>query len=272
MKKKLGIILIFFVTIACVYSGFKTRERNGIVVTKIATNSENGLSYMLETNQNNIIMIDGGSTEDSYELEKLLIQKGGIVDRWFITVAHSENFGAMKKIIENGNIEIRNIYISFNEASWYEKNEIERYAETTEFLDLIYSEENIKKVYDVPLRYEMLIDNLYITVLNTKNPEIKGEYAGLNQSMVIKVNNTYKSMIFMGNIAFEAAEKFKDNNLDEINCDAVQISNNRVSDDIYKMMTPEYIFAPEKSNIKNILQIEDKNYISSNENMTIKIW
>ena len=89
-------------------------------------------------------------------------------------------------------------------------------------------------------------------------------------------------MIFMGNLAQEGGQKFRDNNLDEINCDAVQVSNNgvqKVDDEVYQKMTPQYVFIP-KSNQENqtyqnhleqFLKPE-ATYISSNGDTTVKIW
>ncbi len=282
MKKKIGMILLIIVTISCIYLGVRTREKNGIMVTQIQTTSPIGLSYMLKSCENKIVMIDGGNAEDSKHLEEILQENGGVVESWFITRANPQNFGAMKQILENGKIQIQQIFISFNEASWYARLEQEIYPEIAEFLDLIYSENIIKKVYDVPLRHEVLVDNLHIRVLNVKNPEWNDGYATYNQSMVLKVSNTYKSMIFMGNLAQEGGQKFRDNNLDEINCDAVQVSNNgvqKVDDEVYQKMTPQYVFIP-KSNQENqtyqnhleqFLKPE-ATYISSNGDTTVKIW
>lgn len=288
MKKKISILLIIVVTIACIYLGIQTREKNGMVITQIQTQEPEALSYMLQTSKNNIIMIDGGSQQDSQILEKILQDKGGNVEAWFITRAHPESFGAMKSILENGKIQVNHIYISFNDASWYSENEPEKYSEIAEFLDFIYREDNIKKVYNVPLRYELLVDNLYFTILNVANPTLTGEFASWNQSMIVKVTNTYKSMIFMGNIAQEGAKHFQDNNLDEIACDAVQIPNNGVSIDqeIYQKMKPTYIFMPIPKNrnntviekakslenyFKNDLKIKES-YVTSEEDVTVKIW
>lgn len=266
MRKKVTILLILVVTVGCIYLGFRTREKNGIVVTQIQTSQPNSLNYLLETSENKLIMLDGGSNEDSEALEQKLLAKGGIVESWFITMASPENFGAMKSILENGKVQINRIYVSFNEASWYGENEPEKYPEIAEFLDLIYSEKNITKVFNVPLRHEILIDNLYFTILNVANPSIKGTF---NQTMAIKVNNTYKSMIFMGNIAKEAAEKLKDNNLDEIACDAVQVSNQPIQPEIYEKMAPTYVFVP---NAKTIDEENLKIKETYTGEVTVKIW
>ena len=181
MKKKISILLIIVVTIACIYLGIRTREKNGIVVTQIQTENPEALSYMLQTNGNNIIMIDGGNQYDSEHLENVLQGKGGSVEAWFITRADPECFGAMKRILENEKVQVNHIYISFNEASWYSENEPEKYPEIAEFLDFIYDEDNIQKVYNVPLRYELLVDHLYVTVLNVANPALTDEFATYNQ-------------------------------------------------------------------------------------------
>ncbi len=286
MKKKISIGLIIIVTIACIFSGIQTRKQNGFQVTQIQTNLPESLSYLIETTNHTNLMIDGGAYEDSEMLEEILIQKGGIVDSWFITIAHSQNFGALQKIIENGKVQINHIYISFNSREWYQTYEPDRYPEIAQFLDLMYSQSMLGKVQEIPNRFVTLIDNLYVTALNVKNPEMNQTYAGFNQSMVIKVNNTYKSMIFMGNIAQTAAEQFRENNMDEIDCDAVQISNNEqqnISDEIYQKMTPDYLFmsAPkngEQEEAKKYLEkVKQKvkakqTYLSSNEPVTIKIW
>lgn len=286
MKKKLGIIGIVLITILCVFLGIHTRKKNGILVTQIQTNSEESLSYMIETSKQKIIMIDGGSYEDGEHLEEILQSKGGVVEQWFLSVAHPHNFGALQRILEEGEIEIKNIYISFNTIDWYEKHEFEQYSEIVEFFDALETEKMASVVKKVSEGFEILVDNLYISVLKGGNPELEDEQAQWNQSMVLKVNNTYKSMIFMGNIANEGAEKFKDNNLDEIDCDAVQISNNnrqKVKDEIYQKMTPQYVFMPVDSNekrnaanayieqLKQILNFEES-YLSCDGDVTVKIW
>lgn len=283
MKRNIQIAFLILVTIACIVLGIYTRNQSAILVTQIVTNSEETLSYLLETKEKNVIMIDGGSYEESEHLEQILMEKGGIVECWFITTLHLQNFGALEKIIQNGKIEIQNIYLTSNPKEWYETHEPERYAQINEFLNLL-SEKSLP-VTQVPNRHEILVDNLYITVLNIVNPELTGDYAGFNQSMVIKINNTYKSMIFMGNIADEAAEKFKDNNLDEIDCDAVQISNNGVQfvkDEIYQKMTPQYLFMPIPKNsnqeasmkyIQNLQKLlkSEEIYLSNHGDITVKI-
>ena len=284
MKKKLGILSIIFITILCIYLGIQTRKNSAIKVTQIQTNTAETLSYMLETEKNNIIMIDGGNFDDAEHLEQVLLDKGGNVNSWYITLAHIQNFGALQKILENGKVKVENIYISFDSQEWYEEYENARCPATLEFLNVV--NEKKQPITGIPPKFEIKIDNLYITALNIANPELNKENAGFNQSMVIKVNNTYKSMIFMGDSAREKGEFFRDNNLDEVDCDIVQVSNNGteyVREKIYQEMTPQYLLmsVPKETDsekamqyierLKNLVRAE-QTYLSCNGDTTVEIW
>ncbi len=285
MKKKISILFLVVVTIGCLWLGIQTRKQNGIFVTQIQTQSAESLSYLVETKNHQLIMLDGGMEEDAEHLEQILLSKGGVVEAWFITLAHSQNFGALQKIVKNDKIQVNHIYISFNSSEWYQKHEPERYAETEKILDFIHSEAVLGKVQEIPNRFEVLIDHVYVTALQIKNPELTN-YAAFNQSMIIKMNTTYKSLIFMGNLAKEGAQKFKLHNLDEIHCDALQISNNQqqaIDDEIYQKMTPQTLFMPvpeqtdktkakqEIERLKQKLKAKEA-YLSSEGDKTVKIW
>ena len=284
MKKKVGIIIVIIFSIFCICMGIKTRKENAINVTQIQTQNSESLSYMLKTKKNNIVMIDGGGYEDSAHLEEVLIENGGVVAHWYITLAHSNNFGALQKIIENGKVKVENIYISFNSIEWYEQYEFDRVTPIAEFFSVLNEK---KQVYaEVPENFEIHFDNLYVSVLNMKNAEFNGEYAGFNTYMIIKVDNMYKSIIFMGDVANQAGEYFKNNNLDEIDCEAVQVSNNGmqyVDNEIYKKMKPKYLLMPipatskiDKAreyvnNLKSILNAKEL-YLSCDGDNNLIIW
>lgn len=284
MKRKIGIVAIIIFTILCVYLGIKTRKLNAINVTQIQTKDQEALSYMLKTKNNYIVMIDGGNYEDSEHLEEVLMQNGGVVSHWYITLAHNQNFGALQKIIEKGNVQVDNVYISFNEMDWYQKYESDRVLPILEFLSVM--DEHNQNYAEIPANYEIQFDDWYISILNWKNPEFNQEYAGFNQSMIIKVNNMYRSVIFMGNSADKAAQFFKDNHLDEISCDAVQISNNGaqfVNNEVYQKMKPKYLLMPVSSesdtnearnyinNLKNLLNSKEM-YLSCDGDSNLIIW
>lgn len=284
MKKKIGIVAVIVFTILCIYLGIRTRKVNAINVTQLQTQQTESLSYMLKTKNNYIVMIDGGGEEDSNHLEEVLMKNGGVVTHWYITLAHSNNFGALQKIIENGKVKVENIYISFNSKEWYEKYEFDRVSPIIEFLSIL--DEKKQNYGEIPANYEIQFDDWYISALSWKNPDFNGDYAGFNQSMILKVNNMYKSIIFMGNTAKQEGEFFKNNNLDELKCDVVQVSNNGsqfVEDEVYQKMKPKKILmaVPLDSNkinaqkysseLKNLLNLNEMN-LSNEGDKTIVIW
>ena len=284
MKRKIGIVAIILFTILCIYLGIRTRKINAINVTQVQTQNPEALSYMLKTKNNYIVMIDGGGYEDSSHLEEVLMENGGVVTHWYITLAHNQNFGALQKIIENGNIKVENIYISFNDIEWYQKYESDRVLPILEFLSVM--DEHKQNYAEVPANYEIQFDDWYISLLNWKNPDFNGDYAGFNQSMIIKVNNMYRSIIFMGNSAKQSGNFFKDNHLDELRCDAVQISNNGsqfVDNEVYQKMKPKYLLMPVPNesdtnkarnymnDLKNLLNPKEV-YLSNEGDNNLIIW
>lgn len=253
MKRKLKflfkIFLIVLVTCSCIALGFKARYDNGILVTQFAPQLTRSMGYMLETKENKIIMIDGGLPEDSKHIEEAIISKGGIVEAWFITHNHEDHAGALAQIIKSGEIQINNIYVSLNSSEWYEtyeQNTDGRKEFAKIFLDVIDSEEVRDKVQELALRQELVFDNLNFKILKIKSPE-QIQNAGNNQSVVIKVSNNFKSMIFLGDLGSEYEDEFLNNNLDEIKADSVQMSHHGqagVSRKIYEEIKPTICFWP----------------------------
>ena len=281
MRKKLKIIGIIFITLACIYLGLQTRKQSAILVTQIPTKSAGTLSYMVETKNHQIIMIDGGDALESETLEKYLQEKGGVVEAWFITGDRLQNFGALQKIFANNTIEVKHIYVGFSSSDWHKSEEAE--AETTEFLQTIFEKQPVTQISE---DLEVLIDQLYVKAMCVTNPEEGNSKREENQGLIVKINNTYKSMIFMGNMASEGAKKFKDNHLDEIDCDAVQVSNRTddlVKEEIYQKMSPQYLFmsVPKDTDktvaeryLQNLKQATNaqETYVSETEGRTVKIW
>ena len=246
MKKFLIILLITIVTALCVFLGFRSRYNNGIVVTQFESQLASSMGYMIETKNNEIIMIDGGLPEDSEHIEDAILAKGGIVEAWFITHAHDGHYGALLEIIESGKVQINNIYASFNSAEWYETYDNDNYISIKHMLDVLDSEEVRNTVHAVSLRQEIHVDNLFFKILKANSPE-QTINAGNNQSIVIKVSNNIKSMIFLGDLGSEYEEEFLLNNLDEIEADAVQVAHHGqagVSDRIYNAINPKICFWP----------------------------
>lgn len=251
MKKFLIIIFIIFIIIVLGLFLYNLKEKNEVInnsfiITQFQPQVTSSMGYMIETGKNKIIMIDGGLPGDSEMVQEKLLEKGGNVDAWFITHAHKDHLGALIEIIKSNKINIKQIYVSFNDYSWYEKYDTERYQGIKEMLDVLYSDEIKEKLYEVSLKEEIHIDNLNFKILKIKNPKYT-KNAGNNQSMVIKVSNNIKSVIFLGDLGEEYEDEFLENNIDEIKADGVQMAHHGqagVSDKVYNAINPEICFWP----------------------------
>lgn len=246
MKRVFRIGLVIIVTIVCIMIGMRTRQNNGIEVTQFKPQLTRSMGYMIETKNGKIVMVDGGLPEDSSHVEETLLARGGEVEAWFITHAHDDHYGVLVELIKSGKININNIYVSFNSEEWYQEYDAERFESIKGMLDLLDSEGVRDRVHELNLREELTIDNLFFKILKVKNPEYT-ENAGNNQSVVIKVSNNIKSMIFLGDLGSEYEEEFLQNNLDEIKADAVQMAHHGqagVSDKIYNAINPKICFWP----------------------------
>ena len=246
MKRIFKIALVIIVTIICIMVGTRTRYNNGIKVTQFEPQLTRSMGYMLETANDKIIMIGGGLPEDSSHVEEKILEKGGVVEAWFITHAHDDHYGVLVELIKSGKVQINNIYVSFNSEEWYETYNKDKFESIKNMLELLDSEEIRDKVREVNLREEFAIDNLFFKILKIKSPEYI-ENPGNNQSMVIKVSNNIRSMIFLGDLGSEYEEEFLQNNLDEIEADAVQMAHHGqagVSEKIYNEINPKMCFWP----------------------------
>jgi len=246
MRKFLRIALIVVVTAVCIMVGMKTRVNNGIIVTQFEPQLTRSMGYMLETNTGKLIMIDGGLPDDSSHVEEKLLEKGGVVEAWFITHAHDDHYGVLVELIKSGKVIINNIYVSFNSEEWYKTYNPDKYDSIKNMLDLLDSEDVRDKVHEVNLREEIAVDNLFFKILKIKNPEYT-ENPGNNQSVVIKVSNNIRSMIFLGDLGSEYESELLNNNIDEIEADAVQMAHHGqagVSEEIYKAINPTMCFWP----------------------------
>lgn len=299
VKKILLIIFIIVVTGICIALGINTRYNDRIQITQFASYGERqSMGYLLKTKENRLVMIDGGTIENKEHVLQEIKNNGGIVEYWFITHAHDDHYGVLKEILKEdyAGIQINNIIVSLNDEEWYKINDSSRYNDIKEFLDLLKKENVLPIVREANLREKINVDNLNFYILKTKTPEIT-ENAGNNQSMVIKVDNMFKSALFLADIGVQVEEDFVNNNLDEIKCDAVQMAHhgqNGVSKWVYEKINPkicmwptpdwlwdnnnglgfntaEYKTIETRNWIIDEMQVKN-NYVSKDGDLLIEIW
>lgn len=223
---------------------------NNRATTQITQLSMNGgrqmMGYIIKTANGKIIVIDGGTKEDSDNLMKYLENENYKVDSWFLTHAHDDHAGAFVKIVNDNNIKIDNIYVSLNEKEWYEKNEPDRATFSEELIDVLNNNNIKEKVREPKLNEIIKIDNLKIEILGIKNPEIL-ENCGNEQSMVLKISTKHKSFMILGDIGIQSSEKLLETQKNKLKSDIVQMAHhgqNGATEELYNAINPEICFWP----------------------------
>ena len=248
MKKILKKVLILLaVIVAITVMLYIARINNYIHLTQFgATTSRQMMAYGIRTKNDKIVLIDGGTQEDAPQLEKYIIENGGIVHAWFITHLHTDHAGAFEVISQNPNIKIERIYMSINSKEWHLENDQSRTEDIENFFEIMENEEILQKIKEPQVNDKIKIDNITAEILGVKNPEITAN-ATNNSSMVLKIKVNYKKILFLGDTGIESCEKLIKVQGNKLKADIVQMAHHGqagATEEFYKIVKPEICLWP----------------------------
>ncbi|MBP3774711.1 MAG: MBL fold metallo-hydrolase [Bacteroidaceae bacterium] len=183
------------------------RGRSGFTMWQLNTQcNQIGNSYVFLTDRGRVIVMDGGHKDDEYYLRGFLARLGNKVDTWFISHPHIDHMGSLSNImVEPRGITIRRIIHSrFNEALIQSEDYcVERCRMFYERLDAFRDAE----VIDLQQAgMEESIDGFHFRILGVSNREIL-QNGYNNSSVVIKVCDRRKSILFLGDAGVECGRK-----------------------------------------------------------------
>ena len=240
-------LIVSLLTIGVVYTVTNKDNIKITTLTQLTNYTQTQMmGYIIETRNNQTIVIDGGTEGDAENLIKWIYQQGGEVDTWFITHPHIDHMGAFLKVVQETEIPIHTIYVTLNDLNWYETNELRQIDEIRDFFDIIQNSRISNVVQDVSLKQNIEIDNLRFEILGIKNPEIVNN-AGNNSSMVIKMYTDTKTVLFLADTGEESGKKLLENFKEDLKADIVQMAHhgqNGVTEDVYKAINPEICLWP----------------------------
>lgn len=249
MKKEkiVSILAILLCIIAVIVSIVRISNEHTIELTQLSDHSTRQMmGYILKTKNNKIIVVDGGTIDDTENLIKQINKHGGKVDAWFLTHLHDDHLGAFSNIANDKQIQIEKIYCSFNEYSWYEENELARAEFSKQILEIL-KQDNIKdKVEEVSLNQDINIDDVKIEILGIKNPEIT-ENAGNEQSMVVKFDTGKTTFLVLGDTGIKSSEKLLNTQKEKLKSDIVQMAHHGQSGatkELYEQINPTICMWP----------------------------
>jgi beta-lactamase superfamily II metal-dependent hydrolase len=205
------------------------------------------MSYVLRTTNGRIIVIDGGNAGDGPYLADFLNVLGNMVDAWIITHAHSDHFNALREILKQpGELEIKALYGSLPSQAWVNKvgsDGEKKYLR--EFNEVVAQAGHA--VSDLALGQVLEIDGVRLTVLGVKNPEITANPVN-NSSLVLRVYDGHKSILFLGDLGVEGGEKLLNGPMaNRLQADYVQMAHHGqagVNEAFYQRVNPAYCLWP----------------------------
>lgn len=245
---KIFAIFAYIVTIILGIINIKYSEKTTLTQLS-AQGSRQMMGYLMKTPGGKLVVIDGGTAEDTNNLISKINENGGKVDYWFITHAHDDHAGAFVQIINNTDIPIDNIYVSANELNWYEKNEPQRIDFTRTLLETLSNEKIASKVKEPKINENIEIDtknNIKAEILGIRNPEIT-ENAGNEQSMVVKFYIDKKSLLILGDTGTNSSKKLLETQKEKLKSDIVQMAHHGqkgATQELYEVINPKICMWP----------------------------
>ena len=193
------------------------------------------------SNQDTLIIIDGGWTDNAPAVRKVIAAHGNVVDAWILTHPHQDHAGAFNAIYANpGDITIRRIYdngfdYDFIESVGEPYDDIqimETYHALTADADNVT---HLRRGDVLPLcGLTLSVYNAYDeTVLYTVGDE--KDYQN-NASLLFEISSTGTSMLFCSDIKYDMSDYLLANYGDAISCDYVQTGHHgnwSFSDEFY---------------------------------------
>ena len=204
------------------------------------------MSYLIKTPDGKIVMIDGGNNKDGdgQYLYQLLCDNGKHVDKWFITHAHSDHYGALLWMLENikpFDIVIDELYYNFPPLDWFSiADEGLCYSGVSAFLKAV---EAHSFSVSVPVAGECIeCGGMSFEILNNCNNYIN--YNEVNDSSIaIIAHFPRRDVLFLSDLEpaggcdliSQCGEK-------KLRCDIVQMAHhgqNALQNDFYKLVQPK---------------------------------
>lgn len=173
------------------------------------------MGYILRTDDNKIIVIDGGDKETSDLVCDYIMQLGGTVHYWILTHPHNDHAGVLKEVLsQKSNLKIETVVHTRLDLELIEKHEPISHQYVKDFYNVLdYSGISVLE----PLIGENfdLGEGVEIKVLGIKNPGIVANLVN-NSSLVFQVISKSKNVLFTGDLGIEGGNKVLQNNDPEI--------------------------------------------------------
>ncbi|HIJ72558.1 MAG TPA: MBL fold metallo-hydrolase [Candidatus Hydrogenedentes bacterium] len=204
-------------------------------------------SYVVRTVHGKVMVVDGGNKAEAPYLKGFLAALGNRVETWFVSHPHPDHVDALNEILDApGKLNIAEIVGSLPTTEWLEEHcNGDAALQVTTLLERA-------KAHKIPIRDVFLGetfsgDGVRVRILGVRNPEIYSNGVN-NSSMVWRMCDDYKSVLFTGDIGVEGSEKLLRGAFrQDLRSDYVQMSHhgqNGAVEAFYVAASPRYCLWP----------------------------
>lgn len=222
----------------------------GASLTMLAPQTDGqNMSFLLQTNQGEVIVIDGGLEQDADHLAQTIQEMGGRVSAWLITHPHSDHVGALTNLLNREPIpvQIDHIYCSFLTREQYEKGDHMGRMSDYDNLMAAFSKFPAEKLQmSLTKGQKIEVGNAEITVMN--EPFYTDYNTFNNSSVAYRIDINGKRLMFLGDMGWEPGTKLiRMWDYKELKSDVVQMAHHGqdgVEENLYQVIHPEICFWP----------------------------
>jgi len=209
-------------------------------------------SYLIKTPDGKLAIMDGGyyGPEDAEHLTGLIKENGGVVDKWFITHAHSDHYGALSWMLEHSDaldIEIKELYYSFPDLEWLGRVED---PQVRPLVETFYRGIEKHGLQVLPFVKDDIIEcgGMTFEIFNDIEDYEKITHNPINNtSIVIMAHFPEKDVLFLADAGIELGEEILADKGDAVRCDIVQVAHhgqNGVNKRFYEAVQPKVCLFP----------------------------
>ena len=185
---------------------------------------DHGNSYVIRTTNDSLIVIDGGKAPETEYLRGFIGALGNNVSAWIVTHPHFDHVEALTHILwDRQGMEIGGIYESRFTPEMIAADPVHSHW-AVDYYAAIDSVKDIPVIESHP-GDTFTIDGVRVKILSEINPEITDNVYN-NSSMVVRVEDDVKSVVFLGDLGAEGGEKLLASEYrPDLDCDYLQIAH-----------------------------------------------
>lgn len=214
------------------------------------------MSFLLETKDGKLIVIDGGRWEDGDYLAEQIKSRGGHVSVWLITHTHTDHVGALIKLLQNeadgegAGIGIDGFYYNFADMDWYALHDQEELGVAYTLTELLKTQPQ-EKLHLVGKGDVITVDDVKITVMNDRyEPDSShvGDNDGNDAGLAYRAEVNGRTILFLGDLGEVSGKMLlEDVGAAGLKSDMVQMAHhgqNGVSEEVYRAIDPSVCLWP----------------------------